>query len=194
MDFKKEVKDIANEAPAVLKKRWFQFIIITIISALSTFLLVLIDNVNFRRSTNLNGAFNFNFNISINTWGLLLLIFGVLYIAFIAWFFFKPVKSGIDAMVLKKTGKEMDTKGFVIFLVGYCFAIALLLTGLALFAALWFPWDTLVWGKKVFMNFLATLGVFVLIGLIVSIVVLIIAIIYLIIKHLIKRQNKKESK
>ena len=66
MDFKQEVKDIAGETPAVLKRRWFIFIIISVISALSTFLLVLVDNVNFRRAAKLNKAFNFSFNIFIN--------------------------------------------------------------------------------------------------------------------------------
>ena len=194
MDFKKEVKDIASEAPAVLKKRWFIFIIVSIIAALSTFLLVLVDTVNFRRSENLNGAFGFDFNISINTWGLMLLIFGVLYIAFAAWFFFKPIKNAIDAAVVKKSGKEMDTKGFVLFIVGYCFGVAILLSGLALFSALWFPWDTLVWGGEVFKNFVTTLGIFVLIILIVAIIVLVITIIYLVIKHIVKKQNEKEAK
>lgn len=194
MDFKQEVKDIAGETPAVLKRRWFIFIVISVIAALSTFLLVLVDTVNFRRAAKLNEAFNFSFNISINTWGLLLIILGVLYIAFAAWFFFKPIEKGINAMVSKKSGKEMDTKGFVFYLIGYCFGVALLLGGLALFAVLWFPWDTIVWDKEVFKNFVTTLGIFVLIILIVAIVVLVIAIIALIIKHIVKKSTKKESK
>ena len=193
MGFKNEVKEIASETPAVLKKRWFQFIVVSVIAALSTFLLVLVDNVNFRRSAKLNGAFDINFNISINTWGLLLLICGVLYIAFIAFIFFKPIEAAINASVVKRSGKEMDTKGFVLYIIGYCFGVAVLVAGLALFSALWFPWDTLVWKGEVFKNFIATAGVFLLILLIVAIVVLVVTIIIMIIKHLVHR-NKKEAK
>lgn len=189
-----KIKQFYDEAPKALKTRWFVYIVIAVVSAVSTFLLLLVDKVNFKRAEALNNVLKIDFNIAINTWGLLLIILGALFIGFTAFFFYKPIKERVNAAIVKKSGKEMDTRSFVFFLVLYALCVAILAAGLVIFSTLWFPWDIVQWkgtGKEIVENFFVTLAIFLLIALIVAIIVLVITILVLVFKKLFKGDKKE---